>query len=192
MLKSTRKHWRPKTRLSRAIVGAIALCLNVSDAHAHEGPPFPIVQDYRLGDYNISVWADPDIGDATFYIQVESPERKQPTTLPSVSVWTEPVSGRLERVTYAATKDDGSGPVQFTAHPHFDQRDMWNIGIQLTTAQGESSEWTTEIESTPPGFLGIWDIALYAFPFLLLGVLWMVAMIRGRRASCDDGSITAD
>jgi hypothetical protein len=153
----------------------------VSMSAAHEGPPFPILMDKPLAGYVASVWADPDIGDARFFIIIESAQGGMPTETPQVSMWTEPVSGRLDRATYETTKSTLRNQLQFEATPHFDQRDMWTVGIRVSDVNGESHELTTEVESTPPGY-GLWDLAIYLFPFFLLGGMWVIAMIRRRRA----------
>lgn len=174
----------------RVMVMAIAAQgAGLSVAVAHEGPPFPILMDQPAGRHIVSVWADPDIGDAQFFIIIESPTGGPPSDVPQVSMWVEPVSGRLDRVTYQANQQPLRNQLQFEATPHFDQGDMWNIGFQIISATGESQELTTEIESTPPGY-GLWDLAIYLFPFLLLGGMWMVAMLRRRRTHGKQSLIT--
>ena len=163
-------------------LGLVAAVMGASTAAAHEGPPFPILMDQRTQDYVVSVWADPDIGEAVFYVVVESPEGGSPVSPPkAVSLWAEPTSGRLQRMTYEATPQTLRNQLQFEARPHFDQRDMWTVGVCLVGPGGRREELTTEIESTPPGY-GPWDLAIYLFPFLLLGGLWAAAMIRRYRA----------
>lgn len=156
---------------------ALAECPRVS---AHEGPPFPILMDKPLGGYLVSVWADPDIGEATFYVVVESPSGGLPTEVPGMSMWVEPVSGRLDRMSCEAKRQPLQNQLQFVATPHFDQRDQWKVGFRLTSPTGDAEELTTQVESTPPGF-GLWDFVIYLFPFLLLGGMWVLAMIRRSR-----------
>ena len=160
-------------------VGVALWLIEVPQAWAHQGPPFPLFMDRSAGSYVVSVWADPDIGEAAFYIVVESPAGGTPPTAPNVSMWVEPVSGRLDRVTYQAKRQSLRNQMQFEAKPHFDQRDRWAVGFQLAGSDGEPEELFVEVESTPPG-MGPWDFAIYLFPFLLLAGLW-VAAIRRRR-----------
>ncbi|MEO8165719.1 MAG: hypothetical protein ABI619_10025 [Betaproteobacteria bacterium] len=147
---------------------------------AHGGPPFPILMDESLANHRVSVWADPDIGEAAFFIVVESPLGGPPTDVPTVSMWYEPASGRSERVVCEAKQETLRNQLQFAAKPYFDQRDMWTVGFRLATADGRSEEVTTQIESTPPGF-GPWDLLIYLFPFLLIGGMWVLAMVRRGR-----------
>lgn len=157
-------------------VGVFALAGPIA-TFAHEGPPFPILMDEPLAGYAVSVWADPDIGEAQFFIIVESPEGGMPAETPEVAMWIEPVDGRLDRVSCETTKQSLRNQMQFEAAPYFDQRDMWTVGFRLTAPDGETGEVTTEVESTPPGY-GPWDLAIYLFPFLLLGGAWVFAMVR--------------
>ena len=160
-------------------IGLIAL-LSMPAASAHEGPPFPLLMDRPLGEYKVSLWADPDIGEARFFVILEPPGGEMPHQIPGVSLWTEPVSGRLPREAYSAKQQSLRNRVQFKAEPFFDQRDTWTVGVRVERPGGQPLEVTTQVESTPPGF-GRWDLAIYLFPFLLLGGLWVVAMVRRQR-----------
>ena len=170
-----------RTKLIAVILKSLALvALGPLAVLAHEGPPFPILMDKPAGEYVISVWADPDIGDAQFYIIVESPQGGPPAEVPEVSMWTEPVSGRLQRVSYETKRQSVRNQVEFEARPYFDQRDQWTVGFQITPPGGTLHELTTEVESTPPGY-GLVDFAIYLFPFALLGGFWVLAMVRRSR-----------
>lgn len=158
---------------------AAALALG-NIAFAHEGPPFPILMDVPAGDDLVSVWADPDIGEAVFYVVLQTPSGGPPRSEPTVSMWTEPVSGRLARATYPAARQNLRGRVQFEAHPFFDQRDMWTVGFRIEPPGAAAHELLTQVESTPPG-AGAWDLLIYFFPFALVGVLWIAAMARRRK-----------
>lgn len=165
----------------RVKLGPIVLALCVgTHAAGHEGPPFPIVMDERAGPYVVSVWADPDIGDATFYVMVETESGGAPAVAPTVSLWVEPTSGRLGRTHYTAGREAARGRMQFKATPAFDRRDQWRVGIALTGAEGRTLELVAQVESTPPGY-GAWDLAVYGAPFALVGALWIVALARRRR-----------
>lgn len=170
-----------ETRQIQIAVGWIAImAFGPLAAFAHQGPPFPILMDQPLAGYVVSVWADPDIGDAQFYIIVEAPEGGRPADVPQVEMWVEPIDGRLDRVSYETTRQPVRNQVEFAARPYFDQRDQWTVGFQVTAPGGETQELTTEVESTPPGY-GPVDFVIYLFPFVFLGGFWMVAMVRRNR-----------
>lgn len=188
MVRGWARKW---TAIAGAVIGWLWL-LQIAGgrAAAHEGPPFPIAMDERLADVVVSVWADPDIGEARFFVVVESPAGGPPQGVTHVSMWVEPANGRLERVHYAATRQPQRNQLQFLIRPTFDQRDMWNIGFELTNKYGDTVQMTRQIESTPPGF-GLWDFAIYLFPFLFLAGMWVLAMLRrGRYAPTEPAGVT--
>ncbi len=45
------------------VIAAVAVLAAQALAHAHAGPPFPIVTDAVRGPYTISIWTDPDATD---------------------------------------------------------------------------------------------------------------------------------
>ena len=171
--------------LTHLVLIATAALIGSNVAVAHEGPPFPILMDKPLAGYTVSVWADPDIGEAAFFIIIESPDGGVPDEIPQVSIWTEPKSGRLERATYQAERQELKNQTQFKADPYFDQRDQWTVGFRVTPPGGETRELTTEVESTPPGY-GAWDFVIYLFPFVFLGGFWAFALVRRRRLQTAD------
>jgi hypothetical protein len=162
---------------------AMLIAMLAASAGAHRGPPFPVLMNHALAHfpYVVSVWADPDIGDAQFYIVFEPADGTSPPLEVSwVSLWAEPLSGRLARADYPAARQTLRKRIQFAAHPYFDQRDRWKVGVHVTRADGQAEEFIVHVESTPPG-LGPWDLALYLFPFLLFGGLWATALVRRHR-----------
>jgi hypothetical protein len=66
--------------------------------------------------------------------------------------------------------------VQYRATVHFDAEELWNVRVQLQSAQG-NAETVATVEATPPGY-GRWDLLIYLMPFLAIGVLWAIAMVR--------------
>jgi hypothetical protein len=146
----------------------------VNDALAHEGPPFPVFMDKLAGEHQVSVWADPDIGAAEFFILIEDHSGRSVRSVPSVSLWAEPLNRRLPRQTVAAEPQPLRGRTQLVASPTFDPADHWEIGIVVG-----SHELVTRVQSTPPGY-GKWDLLIYFFPFVLIGGLW-AKMLLSRR-----------
>ena len=57
-------------RTLRAALLLTALSLPV---RAHNGPPFPIIVDKRIGPCIVSLWTHPDIGIGTFWVIVDPP-----------------------------------------------------------------------------------------------------------------------
>lgn len=174
-------HPRIFQQLWRVLMFAWPLALlEIPAAQAHQGPPFPIMMDRLSAGYRVSVWADPDIGQAYFYVILETPDGEQPETVPKVTLWTEPITGRLERATYETIQQYLNDHLQFDVEPYFDQGDMWDVGIQIEAPDHTTGELVAQVESTPPGY-GIWDLVLYLFPFVLMGGMWVVAVVRRMR-----------
>lgn len=143
---------------------------------AHEGPPFPLFVDQKVTPYVVSVWTDPDVGEALFFVIV-SPE--QGAQLPAdlrVQVGVQPVSGRLQEASYTGERENLRDQVQYRAVVHFDAQELWRVRVRLESAQG-NAETIATVEATPPGY-GRWDLLIYLLPFLGIGVLWAIAIVR--------------
>ena len=141
---------------------------------AHEGPPFPLFVDQKVDNYVVSLWTDPDVGDALFFVIIGAPAELPPDL--QVQIGVQPASGRLPEAFYTGTRESVSGQVQYRALVHFDAEELWRVRVRLQSSQG-NSETIATVEATPPGY-GRWDLLLYLSPFLAVGVLWAVAMIR--------------
>ena len=143
---------------------------------AHEGPPFPLFVDQKVDRYVVSLWTDPDVGDALFFVIVNAqPPAQLPPDL-QVQIGVQPASGRLPEAFYAGTRESVSGQVQFRSLVHFDAEELWRVRVRLQSSTG-NTETVATVEATPPGY-GRWDLLVYLLPFLAVGVLWAVAMIR--------------
>jgi hypothetical protein len=148
--------------------------LLITTTSAHEGPPYPLFEDRQLEPYVVSVWTDPDVGEALFFVILNAPAQ-----LPSdlrVQLGVQPVSGRLPEAFYPAERETLQGQVQYRAQVHFDAEELWQVRVRLASAQG-NAETIATVEATPPGY-GRWDLLVYLMPFLAIGVLWAIAMVR--------------
>lgn len=145
---------------------------------AHEGPPFPLFLDQKVDRYVVSVWTDPDVGTALFFVILNTAD--VPPDL-RVQIGVQPVSGRLPEAFYPAQRENLQNQVQYRAEVHFDAEELWRVRVRLESAQG-SAETVATVEATPPGY-GRWDLLLYLMPFVAVGLLWIIAMIRRTRRS---------
>lgn len=143
---------------------------------AHEGPPFPLFVDQKVDRYTVSVWTDPDVGTALFFVIVKMPEPAQVPADLRVQVGVQPANGRVPEVFYATTRENLQGQLQYRAEVHFDTQELWRVRVRLESAAG-NAETIATVEATPPGY-GRWDLLLYVLPFLAVGLLWTVAFIR--------------
>ena len=160
--------------LRRHVLPLLLVLLIAPIASAHEGPPFPLFVDQKIDPYVVSLWSDPDVGDALFFVIVSAPAQLPPDL--QVQIGVQPASGRLPETFYAGTRESVSGQVQYRALVHFDAEELWRVRVRLQSSEG-TTETIATVEATPPGY-GRWDLLLYLSPFLAVGVLWAVAMIR--------------
>lgn len=142
-------------------------------AIAHEGPPFPLFVDRKIDPYTVSVWTDPDVGTGLFFVILSGTE--PPSDL-RVQIGVQPVSGRLPEAFYKAERENLQGQVQYRAEVQFDAEELWQVRVRLESARGNAETMAT-VEVTPPGY-GRWDLLVYLVPFLAVGILWTIAMIR--------------
>jgi hypothetical protein len=147
-------------------------------AMAHNGPPFPIIENRRVGPCVISLWTHPDVGTGTFFVFVEPiPGGTVPIDL-KVQVGVQPESGRLPEAVYTATEDDSGGQLQYKAVVEFDRDEFWRVRLVMESSQGRGEEFS-RVEATPVGF-GKWDLLFFLLPFLLIAFLWLRGMSRQR------------
>lgn len=158
--------------LKKHVIPLLIILLLAQSTLAHEGPPFPLFVDQKADPYVISLWTDPDVGDALFFVIVNG---QAPPDL-QVQIGVQPTSGRLPEAFYTAQHESVSGQVQYRALVHFDAEELWRVRVRLLSAQG-NAETVATVEATPPGY-GRWDLLVYLLPFLAVGVLWAIAMFR--------------
>jgi hypothetical protein len=165
----------------RHIVPAILsllLMLCTLPASAHNGPPFPIIEDRRMGQCMVSLWTHPDIGTGIFFVLVE------PVTGGSIpgdlkfNIGIQPESKRLPEVVYAMNREDDRGQVQYRALVDFDRGEFFTVRLVLQDSRGPT-EVFSRVEATPVGF-GRWDLLLYLLPFLAVAFLWFRGITRRR------------
>ncbi|HEY0761235.1 MAG TPA: hypothetical protein VGD61_02600 [Pyrinomonadaceae bacterium] len=170
-------------RLHRLVLEICVVCIVFArSVSAHEGPPFPLFVDQKVDRYVVSVWTDPDVGTALFFVIVNAPDL--PPDL-HVQIGVQPVSGRLAEVFYPAERENVQGRVQYKSQVQFDAQEIWRVRVLLQSAQFGNSETVATVEATPPGY-GRWDLLIYLVPFLAVGLLWAVAMIRKSKQRTGD------
>jgi len=164
---------------ARTLATAALALLLALPARAHNGPPFPIIENRRMAGCVISLWTHPDIGTGTFFVLVDpSPGGRIPDGL-KVEIGIQPESERLAEVVYPAVREDSRGQVEYNVSAQFDRDEFYRVRLVLRSSQG-TEEALSRVEATPPGY-GRWDLLLYLFPFLAVGFLWFRGMSRRRR-----------
>ena len=155
--------------ISAALV--LSLAQNVS---AHIGPPYPIMENRRVGPLKVEVWSNPDVGTGSFFVVLDPPLGQ---TIPSdlkVQVVVQPVSHRLPEATYQAWREKLRNRIEFKTVVPFDKEENWHVRVILSSA-AVNGETDTDVPVTPT-LLGRWNLLLFLLPFLGIGFLWFKAI----------------
>jgi len=153
------------------ICGCIPAC-------AHIGPPYPIMQDRKVGPYTVAVWSNPDVGTGSFFVIIDpAPGGSVPSDM-KVRIAVQPASNRLPEKIYDAWRENLRNRIEYKAVVPFDKEETWHVRVMLASSAG-SGEIATDVAVTP-GLLGRWDLLLFALPFLGVGVLWFKALATKR------------
>jgi hypothetical protein len=155
------------------------LCLMLfTPSEAHNGPPFPIIENRTVGPCVISLWTHPDVGTGAFFVFVEPIAGGTVPKDLKIQVAVQPESGRLPEVAYPAQLDTSGGQLQYKALVEFDRDEYWRVHLTLQSSQGQGEAFS-RVEATPTGF-GKWDLLFFLLPFLLVAGLWLRGMSRRR------------
>jgi hypothetical protein len=150
----------------------LAFCTSLP-AWAHIGPPYPIMQNRRIGPLTVAVWSNPDVGTGSFFVIIDPPKGGSVPADMKVQVAVQPVSGRLPEKSYGAWREKVRNEIEFKTTVPFDKEETWRVRILLSSAE-VTGETQTNVEVTPPG-LGRLDLLLFLLPFLGIGLLWFKA-----------------
>lgn len=170
----------PHIQLPRAAAVLLLAVLSLP-LQAHNGPPFPIIVDKRIGPCVVSLWTHPDIGIGTFWVIVDPPPGGSIPKDLKIQVAVQPINGRIAERRFAAAVDDSSNQLQYKVEALFDRQEFIHARVILKSAAG-SGEAMATVEVTPTGF-GRWDLLFFLLPFLGAGFLWFRAMTRRRKRS---------
>lgn len=177
-------------KLPRSLV---ALWLLAPLAPAHEGPPYPILVDEPVAGLTLSIWADPDVGEGTFYYYVDGPLEgleieavSRPLAAPPRDTtgadWT-----RIEvRETSALAM--AKAPYQLIGGLPFAYRGAWRTDF-IVRRPGHEGLLSYDLDVTPPG-LGALYLLWYAVPFATVAAIWLRVLVargslRGAREAAD-------
>jgi hypothetical protein len=172
--------------LRRARLLALALLLLVAGrpASAHDGPPYPIVSDGAFGAYRISIWTDPDTTDddtagGQFWIVVSALSGRELSESPTVQLAVQPEGGAGTARETTAVADSRDRSRHFAAL-RLDREGRWAVRATIDGPLGRalvSSEVEATYDLRPAPAL----VAVYALPFVLVGILWIKALRARRR-----------
>ena len=154
---------------------------------AHNGPPFPIVQDRIAGGYRVSLWTDPDTTDdgsaaGQFWVRLE-PGRGTGALPPGTHarVAVRPLDRPGPPNESAATPVNGDVTNQFAAVV-LDHEGRFAVHVTIAGPLGDAtvdSEVSATYNLRPPPLL----LLVYLIPFVAIGVLWLRVVARRRAFS---------
>jgi hypothetical protein len=157
------------------VVMVTGLCV---PAGAHIGPPFPIIENQRVGPCVISLWTHPDVGTGTFFVIVDpAPGSTIPGDL-KVKIGVQPESGRLPEVFYNAERDDTRGQIQYKTFADFDRDEFWRVHLILESSASKGEAFS-RVEATPP-VMGRFSLVFFLLPFLAVAFLWFRGVSKRR------------
>jgi len=153
-----------------AFVVGVAIAVLSAPASAHIGPPFPIIENQRVGPVVIALWTHPDIGQGLFYVIVDPiPGGTIPKDL-KVKIGVQPESGRRREAFYTADRDDTRNQVQYKTYADFDRDEFWRVHLVLESSAG-NGEAFSRVEATPT-LMGRFGLVFFSLPFVAVGFLW--------------------
>jgi hypothetical protein len=169
----------PRATVWRKFLSLVVVVLVASSPlGAHNGPPFPIISDKRVGPVVVSLWTHPDVGTGLFYVIVEPPPGGAIPADLKIEIGVRPATGRLAEAIYPTQMEHLGGQVEFRTEAQFDQQELWHVRMIVKSSAGDG-EASADVEVTPPGY-GRWDLLLFSLPFLGMGFLWFRVMMRKR------------
>lgn len=165
-------------RMAMAVfVSFAALCFTAC-VQAHEGPPFPILDAQAIGAYRASIWADPDVGIATFYVILEGDTGGEDhAAIDKVEVGVEPLSGRKPEAWTSASPMKTRKAQRYVAEVPLDRAEPWRVRVVVLSGD-RRDVLQSEVNATADATFGPVGIALYSAPFLGIGALWFLAILR--------------
>jgi hypothetical protein len=153
--------------------------------HAHSGPPFPIVSDSIAGAYRISIWTDPDTTDdgkpaGQFWVTLDVASGSG--TVPAVTratVAIRPLDREGQTRTGQTDPVNGSSARQFIALL-MDHEGPFGVRVTVDGPLGRA-EIESQVDATYDLRPAPAMLALYLFPFVAIGALWVKVLMRRRQ-----------
>lgn len=152
---------------------------------AHSGPPFPIVSDRVEGSYRISIWTDPDTTDdgtaaGQFWVTLDPAGGSSSipgATRATVSIG--PLDRQGETRTGQTAPVEGSPGRQFVALV-MDHEGPFAVHVIVEGPLGRA-EVDSQVDATYDLRPAPAMLAVYLFPFVAIGALWVKVLLRRRQ-----------
>lgn len=143
-------------------------------ARAHDGPPYPICVDEVMGPVKLSIWADPDVGEGTFYYYLDPP-----TEGIQVEARAQFRGAAGTEVRAISREPQARAPYQQIGTLPFEIRGPWSVTFSLQRGAATLGEIKLGVDVTPPG-MGRLYLLWYAIPFLAAAAGWLRIFLASR------------
>lgn len=160
------------------IAGLLAGLLPAGRAWAHTGPPFVVVSEQAAGPYTATVWADPDVGGASFIVEASRAGAALPAAA-RVTVSARPLGGSGGAASAPAQRQETNDGRVFLASLPLDSEGAWEARVAIEGPDGRG-EVGFQIQVTP-AVEGWVTTTLCMLPFVALGLAWLVGLWLQRR-----------
>jgi hypothetical protein len=153
--------------------------------HAHSGPPFPIVSDRIVGAYRLSIWTDPDTTDdgtpaGQFWVTLDPANGSGAVPAAThATVAIRPLDRDGPTRTGQATPVNGSTERQFIALL-MDHEGPFSVHLTVDGPLGRV-EIDSQVDATYDLRPSPAMLAVYLFPFVAIGALWVKVLLRRRQ-----------
>ncbi|HEX8027998.1 MAG TPA: hypothetical protein VF491_06035 [Vicinamibacterales bacterium] len=165
----------------------IVLLLAQVEGGAHSGPPYPIVSNQIVGAYDLSIWTDPDATDdgtpaGRFWLVLES--AKKGVAMPAdtrATVEIRPLDRQGSPLSGTASPEQGSASRQYITLL-MDHEGPFGVRLTVDGPLGRA-DVEAQVDATYDARPAQYLIAVYLFPFLAIGAIWVKVLLRRRRHS---------
>jgi hypothetical protein len=167
------------------VLATIAALLAQVLLRAHSGPPFPIVSDRIAGAYRMSIWTDPDTPDdgtpaGRFWVTLDPASGTDAVPAGTrATVAIRPLDRAGETRAGQAEPVDGSLARQFIALV-MDHEGPFAVRVTVDGPLGRA-EVESQVDATYDLRPAPAMLAVYLFPFVAIGALWVKVLMRRRQ-----------
>jgi hypothetical protein len=171
------------TSCRAAVALGLTLIAAANVVTAHSGPPYPIVSDQPAGPYQVSIWTDPDATDdgspgGQFWVTIGMSDGGAVPADTQAVVTIDPARRSGPPQTGRASPVNADVSRQFVALV-MDHEGRFTVKASISSTRGSGTvesfvDATYDLRPSPA------MVAVYALPFVVIGLIWLKVMVRRR------------
>ncbi len=147
----------------------------VQPATAHFGEPYTVLYDQKVGDFTLSMKADPDVGTGTFFSDLELPSSMADGEV-TIAIQAVADANTTKPSTSSASSQSSNHKASIEQPIEFDQEGYWTLDVTVT-AGDRTGQHQFKVLVTPPFPPWITTLICLA-PFLVVAAIWTLTMRR--------------